>query len=291
MLFRSFEVIRLFGIPVRVHGTLVVFLLLMAHVFNRASGFQGYLATLAILVAFYGCVLLHEFGHTTAAARFGISTRRITLTPIGGLAMLERLPSKPAQELVVYFAGPLVNLVIALALGLVRVFTESALVSTFLWGNVALAVFNLLPAFPLDGGRVLRALLSFKLDYLQATEVAVRVGQVFALLFAIVGFFLNPMLIFIAVFVAVSAQTELMAVRMRFRPGQTLRSLYETLAARQFDRHAAPPRPVEDEFQAPGDEAPDEAPDEAAERADRVIDVGPDGRVHRVWRRSTGEDC
>jgi Zn-dependent protease len=172
-------------------------------------------------------VLLHEYGHALAARKYGIATRDITLLPIGGLARLERMPDKPSQELVVALAGPLVNVIIAagLFLGLTLTGTWQPLASLtttsgnllerLLAVNVFLVLFNLLPAFPMDGGRVLRSLLALQLDYARATRIAARIGQGMAFVFGFIGLFTNPMLLLIALFVWVGAAQEAAAAEMK----------------------------------------------------------------------------
>lgn len=185
------------------------------------------------MLAIFGSVLLHELGHALTARRFGIRTRDITLLPIGGLARLERMPEKPGQELLVALAGPAVNVVIAAALftvltvaglhasaptaavGAPMLADPAAFASRLLWVNVTLAVFNLVPAFPIDGGRALRALLAFGGDYVRATLVAAKLGQGIALVLGLLGLLFNPILAFIALFVWIGAAAESAAVETK----------------------------------------------------------------------------
>jgi Zn-dependent protease/predicted transcriptional regulator len=216
------------GIGVYMHAT---FLILIAFVVvSQCSTSQSIVKTLegvTFVLALFGCVVLHEFGHALTAARFGIKTRDITLLPIGGVARLERMPEDPLQELWVALAGPAVNVVIAAGLWTWIQFTSvfspleelGVTTGTFLERlmavNVILVVFNLIPAFPMDGGRVLRALLATKLEYTRATQIAASVGQSMALAFAFVGFFTNPFLMFIALFVWIGATQEASMVTMK----------------------------------------------------------------------------
>jgi Zn-dependent protease len=175
------------------------------------------------ILAIFGCVLLHEMGHALAARRYGIATRDITLLPIGGLARLEGMTESPRQELAIALAGPAVNVAIAgalwlsllrgnmtlpfsLAPGIVQFATQLLAV------NLSLAVFNLLPAFPMDGGRVLRAILASFISYERATEMAARMGQGLAICLAVLGLFGNPNLLLIALFVFLAARSEAIAV-------------------------------------------------------------------------------
>jgi stage IV sporulation protein FB len=236
-MFRSFQVGKAFGIPVYVHPT---FLLLPLWVlFNtRQGGPVAMLFGLAAMLAIFACVVLHEFGHALMARAFGIGTRDVTLYPIGGVARLERMSERPIEEVLIALAGPAVNLVLVLLLtplviaaaasgqlgGDVLGLTPeqgwlplAARFATTLWlGNGILFLFNLLPAFPMDGGRVLRALLAMGLGHLRATEIAAAVGLCVAVLFGALSFFSgNPMLVILAVFVGLMGQMELMAVRAR----------------------------------------------------------------------------
>ncbi len=222
----SLRVIRLAGIDVYVHATFPL-LLLWAGVTNyqdRRWWLDSVFAMGFVLVLF-GIIVLHELGHALAARRYGIPTRDITLLPIGGVARLERIPDIPRQELVIALAGPSVNVAMAilffLLAGGTRILGRDLDFNLFAGGlftnlmlvNLALTVFNLVPAFPMDGGRVLRAILATRLSYLRATEIATRVGQVFALLFVALGFRYNPMLIVIAVFIWIGAVRERAMVR------------------------------------------------------------------------------
>lgn len=220
------------GIGVYVHAT---FLILIVWVALAHWTIDRSLATAAggvvFVLALFACVVLHEFGHALTAARFGIRTRDITLLPIGGVARLERMPDDPRQELWVALAGPAVNVVIASALfgilivsgGLTPIdeidVTAGALLPRLMMVNVFLVLFNMLPAFPMDGGRVLRAALALRIDYTRATQVAATVGQGMALLFGLVGLFGNPFLIFIALFVWIGASQEAAMTQMRFALG------------------------------------------------------------------------
>ena len=170
---------------------------------------------------------MHELGHALAARRYGIPTRSITILPIGGVASLEKIPEDPTQELIVAIAGPLVNVVIAGILFLFLSVTNNWMISTeeisnigsenFLFAlfsvNILLVLFNLIPAFPMDGGRIFRAVLAMRMDRYKATQWAVNVGNFFAILFVFWGFSNNPFLIFIALFIFLSAQSELEHIR------------------------------------------------------------------------------
>ncbi|RMF43607.1 MAG: CBS domain-containing protein [Planctomycetota bacterium] len=219
---------RLAGIDVYVHATFLILVIWVgaAH-FMRRGSWGDAISGLAFIAALFAIIVLHELGHALTARRFGIRTRDITLLPIGGLARLERMPDDPRQELWVALAGPAVNVALALLLMVLLLvgghwadvlsvqFVGGAWLAKLLWVNVALAVFNLLPAFPMDGGRVLRALLALNMDYVRATQIAANVGQAMALVFGFAGMLYNPFLLFIALFVWMGAayEAEMVAVR------------------------------------------------------------------------------
>ncbi|HMC65063.1 MAG TPA: site-2 protease family protein [Gemmataceae bacterium] len=240
---RSLKLGRLFGIGIYVHWT---FLLLPAAVLwmNLGNGLAMAVYAVGLVLAMFGCVLLHELGHALTARYYGIGTRDITLLPIGGVARLERMSEKPWEEFWIAVAGPAVNVVIAgvlsVVLLLVGVFLdigrlgnlvtvnpevldwpwwEQALLS-LLVTNLFLVIFNLLPAFPMDGGRVLRALLAMFLGRLPATELAAAVGRfvaaamiIFPIFQALVAGVFNPILSLIGLFVLFAGRQELAAVR------------------------------------------------------------------------------
>lgn len=226
----SLAIGRIAGIDLYLHWT---FVLLLAGAFAfylfGVGGLTVALAGVGLIVAVFACVVFHELGHALMARRFGVPTRDITLYPIGGVARLQRVPEHPKQELLIALAGPAVNVVIAAALLAGLLATGGTLMPgqglaepavrfapTLMWINVLLVAFNLLPAFPMDGGRVLRALLAFRLDYVRATQIAAGVGQGMAILFGLFAMLnFNPFLLFIALFVYLGAQQEASMAMMR----------------------------------------------------------------------------
>jgi len=224
----SWKLARIAGIDVYVHATFVIVVAWIAVLYwNESHSVAAVLDGVGFLLALFGCVVLHEYGHALTARRYGIRTRDITLLPIGGIARLERMPDKPVEELKVALAGPAVNVVIAIVLAAwlqasgnwetvdrIGVATGGFLERIVL-ANVFLAVFNLLPAFPMDGGRALRALLATRMEYTRATHTAAAIGQGMALLFGFIGLQGNPMLIFIALFVWIGAGQEASMVQMK----------------------------------------------------------------------------
>mgnify|MGYP001156665496 CR=1 FL=1 len=224
----SLKLGRFFGIDVRVHFTFLLLLAFIGFVYWRATQrVDAALGGVGFILALFACVLLHEFGHALMARRYGIKTRDITLLPIGGVARLEKMPENPLQELWVALAGPAVNVVIAALLflwlrltgGLAPVdelaVTGGSVAQRLMIVNLFLVAFNLLPAFPMDGGRVLRALLAAGIGRRRATAIAANIGQGMAILLGIAGFLYNPFLIFIAIFVFLGAQGEAGLVEMQ----------------------------------------------------------------------------
>jgi Zn-dependent protease len=245
-MFRSWRLGRLFGIPLYIHPT---FLIPAAWILFSAWPNGVFLAIfyLAWFLTTFACIVLHEYGHALMARLFGVGTRDITVYPIGGLARLERMPEQPAEELLIALAGPAVNLVIALLLAPIVVLgwrfgllsgaqpdLSAGLAPVAVWfvlfvmvSNLILLVFNLLPAFPMDGGRVLRALLSLVTSRLAATEIAAGIGTVVAVLIglvlgigpAFVGGSINPWALLVALFVLVVGRMELAMVRRLAQQG------------------------------------------------------------------------
>lgn len=212
---------RFLGIDVYVHAT---FLLLIGWVGYSYWLEHGTIAEvingILFILALFLCVVLHEYGHALTARKYGIKTRDITLYPIGGVARLERMPDKPIEELWVALMGPVVNVVISGVLFAVLAATgnltpltgltiaSGSFLMRLMVVNIWLVLFNLIPAFPMDGGRVLRAILAMRMDYVHATQVAASIGQGIAFIFGFIGMFSNPFLLFIAFFVYIGASQE-----------------------------------------------------------------------------------
>jgi len=259
---------RISGIKIEVHWTFTLLLLWVAFIeIRQGSDFYRVLLNEALIVVLFVCVVLHELGHALTAKKFGVKTKNILLLPIGGVATLEKMPEKPLHELLVALAGPAVNVLIAILLVLVvpirSYFNFDSIVleemlfeptfQNFLFylfiANVMLVIFNLIPAFPMDGGRVLRALLSFKLGRVEATNIAASIGQFLAFVFFILGLFFNPFLILISFFIFFGAYGENQMVKQgalleghlakeatltnitKLRPDNTLQEVIDILLA------------------------------------------------------------
>lgn len=224
----SFRIATVAGIEVRIHVTFLLILGVFALLFANDGGLEAAVFGTLFFLALFFCVVLHEFGHAFAARAYGIRTPDITLYPIGGVARLERMPASPWHELVIALAGPAVNVVIAAILwvGVVRGYSlgdifdprmDADFWSGLLRINVFLVLFNMIPAFPMDGGRVVRALLATRLPYATATMIAARIGQALAIVFVVASFteLASPMLLVIGMFVFMGAQQELNFARLR----------------------------------------------------------------------------
>ncbi|MFN4234067.1 MAG: site-2 protease family protein [Bacteroidia bacterium] len=224
----SLKLGKAFGIPIAIHWTFFILVIWIVGM-NLYKGQPLYVAIWSgiFVLSIFACVLLHELGHALAAKRFGIVTKSIVLLPIGGVASLEKIPEEPKKEIFVALAGPFVNMIISTVI-FVYLFYRGELVPEkfmtsiinydnfliyLMIANVFLGLFNLTPAFPMDGGRVLRALFAFKMDRVSATELASKVTSIFAIIFVLIGIFNNPMLVFIALFIYIGSKSEFEAVK------------------------------------------------------------------------------
>jgi Zn-dependent protease len=247
----SLNIGKVAGTVVRLHITFVLFLAWIFVSNYASSGASVAWSSLIFVVLLFLCVLLHEFGHIFTARAFGVSTPYVTLLPIGGVAQLERIPEEPWQEFLIAIAGPAVNVVIAgaliafahadprasAAMGIADM--QIPMVDRLAALNLFLAVFNLIPAFPMDGGRVLRAALASRIGFVRATERAAAIGQFTAFVLGFIGLFHNPILVFVAVFVYLAAASEAHSVALRaisqgVPVGQAMMSHFVTL---QPDTH------------------------------------------------------
>jgi Zn-dependent protease/predicted transcriptional regulator len=217
----AWKISRIADIDIYVHASFFILIIWIAlSYWAIGQSITAVIEGVGFILALFACVVLHEFGHALTARRYGIRTKRITLLPIGGVASLERMPEDPKQEILVALAGPAVNVVIAFVLWLLLSVSGSldSLEQLSLSGgsflqrlmvlNLVLAVFNLIPAFPMDGGRVLRAALALRMDRNRATQVAATVGQVLAMWLGFIGLMYNPFLVFIALFIWIGAAAE-----------------------------------------------------------------------------------
>ena len=236
----SLTIGRFGGVAVKIHITFLLFLAWIAFSAWAREGARSAFESALFIVLIFACVVLHEFGHILAARRYGIQSSEVTLLPIGGVASMPRLPADPRQELVVALAGPAVNFVIAgVLIALIGSLHSGdlaeidnphlSLAGRLAAANLFLAVFNLIPAFPMDGGRVLHALLAMRYGGPAATEIAAKVGQAFAFGLGFLGLFGNPLLIFIAIFVYIAAAGEAqMSAAQQALKGVTVGEAMET---------------------------------------------------------------
>jgi stage IV sporulation protein FB len=238
------------GTAIRIHYTFLFFLAWIFLASLLSGGLAPAVNGLVFMLLLFACVLAHEFGHIFTARAFGVPTPDVTLLPIGGVARLARIPDKPSEELLVAIAGPLVNVAIAIVLmaagarfsaqHLVEMeSTKVSLIDRLAEVNLFLAVFNMIPAFPMDGGRVLRALLATRMGHLRATEIAASIGQLVAFGLGFLGLFGNPLLIFIAVFVylAASSESQLVAIRAMSRDVPVSAAMMTEFATLTPDEH------------------------------------------------------
>jgi Zn-dependent protease len=227
----AFKLGNISGIGIFIHWT---FSLLVAYIifsnYRAGHNIEQIVWSVIFILSIFITVFLHELGHALAAKKFNIKTKDITILPIGGLARLDRIPEKPSEELVVAIAGPLVNIALAVITGLFITIPDLKELAVQLTGgvnqsnfflnffivNIWLSIFNLIPAFPMDGGRILRAILSIKFERHKATKIAARIGQLLAIGFIFIGFNSNPFLIFIGLFIILGAQAELEMTKAGF---------------------------------------------------------------------------
>ncbi len=224
----SWKIARIAGIDIYIHVTFLLLIYLVGiSYWNQQGTLAAVVSGVGFILALFGCVVLHEFGHSLTARRYGIRTRNITLLPIGGVAALEKMPDDPRQEINVAIAGPTVNFLIAMLLYLyldfrgIQITTEElnltggSFAYRLMVVNIFIAGFNLLPAFPMDGGRVLRAALALRMDHTKATQIAVSVGQFLAIGMGFLGIMYNPFLLFIAIFIWFGASMENSAEQLK----------------------------------------------------------------------------
>jgi stage IV sporulation protein FB len=253
----SYTIARIAGTDVKVHVTFLLLVGYIGYVEYRSFGPAEALVTTLFFLAFFLCIVLHEFGHITMARRFGVRTPDVILLPIGGVARLERIPEEPREELLIALAGPAVTVAIIALLGLVTwlagqqqyyrdLLTEDVpFLVRLLGANVVVLAFNLIPAFPLDGGRVLRALLSRRLGLAQGTRIAGAIGQGFALLLGVYGLFgEQPLALLVAFFIFLGAGTEAGAVATRLagrglKVSHMMVTDFRTVAVHASLQHAA----------------------------------------------------
>ena len=314
----SFHLFTAFGIPIKAHWSFLLLLYFFASQLVEGGKSadsslvknilpQDLATALVFVICAMACLLLHELGHSLTARRYGIKTREIKMFFLGGVAMMERSPRVPRQELFITIAGPLVNFVIAGILFPLLVFYPPAeqsmvygLLVFLLTMNLVWGLFNLLPGFPMDGGRILRSLLALKLPYLQATHIAVRVGQFVGagfIILTVLGIWGDIMVALIGVLVLIIAQTELMRVRAEeaLKNGPDLSRLFGGIfggnpsggggqGSWKFTVGGQPP-PGSQGAETHGDDPPPPRGD-----SDCVIDVDSDGKVRKIWRKDDDED-
>jgi Zn-dependent protease/CBS domain-containing protein len=215
----SFKIFSVFGIPIELHISFLILMLLIYLIALLNLVPYVNLLTAVLITLIFGTVVIHELSHSYFAKRYGIKIERIVLLPIGGVSEMEEIPKDPAQELRIALAGPVANLVIAVICFFLLIILKTSISTViagslyyFLVVNLLLGLFNLLPAFPMDGGRILRAFLAERMSFIRATKLAASIGKQFAIIMAIVGVFFNFLLILVAVYVYVGAESEYRSV-------------------------------------------------------------------------------
>ncbi len=254
MLGWSISLFRIFGIQLAVHASFVLLLAWFGYEGWLAGGAAGMWWSMLLIVLFFACVVLHELGHSLTARRYGVRTPRILLMPIGGMAEMDRIPRKPSAELLITIAGPAVNFALAaVLLGVMwqHLWSDEGIPEyglrelgfQLLVANVMMGTFNLLPVFPMDGGRIFRALLAIRLPYLRATWWAATVGKVLAVSFALIAAFYleRPLLFALFLFIYFAGDAEYKQV---FRREQEA-AYYAEMARRATTVRANPDRPPE----------------------------------------------
>jgi len=314
----SFHLFTAFGIPIKAHWSFLLLLYFFASQLVEGGKSadsslvknilpQDLATALVFVICAMACLLLHELGHSLTARRYGIKTREIKMFFLGGVAMMERSPRVPRQEFFITIAGPLVNFVIAGILFPLLVFYPPAeqsmvygLLVFLLTMNLVWGLFNLLPGFPMDGGRILRSLLALKLPYLQATHIAVRVGQFVGagfIILTVLGIWGDITVALIGVLVLIIAQGELMRVRAEevLKNGPDLSRLFGGIFGGNTSAGGGPgtwnftvggqPPSDSEGVDTDGDDPPPPRGD-----SDCVIDVDADGKVRKIWRKDEDED-
>ncbi|HEX7401375.1 MAG TPA: site-2 protease family protein [candidate division Zixibacteria bacterium] len=230
----SFKIGKLFGIPIRVHLTFLLLLLFIGIVGSKQGGSESAILGMIAIILIFVCVILHEVGHSLVAVHYGIKVNDIILLPIGGVSRMEEIPEDPKQEITISIAGPLVSFGLALLFFIlamaihqsinfrqINLFNRNVVANLF-WINLVLGLFNLIPAFPMDGGRVLRGILAIRMESLKATKIAVALGQFFALLLFFYGIYTtNWWVALIAIFIFLGAASEERMEAMRTSLGKS----------------------------------------------------------------------
>ncbi len=229
----SFKIGKLFGIPIRVHLTFLLLLFFIGYVGSKQGGSEGAILGMIVIVFIFICVILHEVGHSLVAVHYGIKVNDIILLPIGGVSRMEEIPEDPKQEITISIVGPLVSFGLAILFFIlasaihqsinfkqINLFNRNVVASLF-WINLVLGLFNLIPAFPMDGGRVLRGILATRMESMKATKIAVSVGQGFAILLFFFGIFFNWWMALIAIFIYLGAEGEERMVAVRSSLGKS----------------------------------------------------------------------